>query len=211
MVELLNNNEGVISAVLTLLSIGISVLAIIISIKSINNQQKMNLFNERYKVYSIFAQLFESSSVLASQKASTTFKVLAWDVTAFFFNQQSQKLGEMILDKQRLLSENKELDAASKEKIEAEIKEHKKEKSEIDYRTVREFQLEIEKGKLLFDEDIGIETSKYVKLCLEAADIINNAPENVLSDLFDRIEQQRIVIEGKKIMERMRDKIDFRK
>ena len=88
LIELLNQNEGAMSAVLSALSLLVAIIAIWISISSANSQQRLQLFEERYKIYELFSSLVEKAELLSHPSLSYKGHLMMWNSTFFDSNEK---------------------------------------------------------------------------------------------------------------------------
>ena len=101
-VEFLNQNEGAMSVLLSLLSLAVAVVAVWISLRSARQQVNMQLFDERYQVYRRLISLMTICNVLTIESLTLKGQKMLWNSSGWNSRSEQSEKGKKFLKVQRL-------------------------------------------------------------------------------------------------------------
>lgn len=213
LIELLNQNEGAMSAVLSALSLLVAIIAIWISISSANSQQRLQLFEERYKIYELFSSLVEKAELLSHPSLSYKGHLMMWNSTFFDSNEKicveglkAQMCDELVMK----ISPEEENFEQLKEKISTSKKEFLDSRSTEAYKMFIGQKTRLRMSHLLFEKEIYETIDSFVDIYWDA----------ILHVGYDELETEKLLknwyelscrIKQEKILEKMEKKMQFHK
>lgn len=213
LIEFLNQNEGAMSAVLSALSLLVAIIAIYISISSTKSQQRLQLFEERYKIYELFSSLVEKAELLSHPSLSYKGHLMMWNSAFFYSNKKicteglkAQVCDELVME----ISPEEENYEQLKEKIRTSKKELLDSRSIEAYKIFIGQKTKLRMSHLLFKKEIYETIDSFIDIYCDAILLVGYnelETEKLLKNLYELCRR----IKEEKILGKMEKKIQFHK
>lgn len=211
-IQFLNENAGAASILLSVLSLLIAILAVWSTLYVVRKQTKLQLFEERYKIFSRFYTLLSAMEIVSSQAFTPKGHLLFWNIWGAAFNKsesESSQLGKQINDyNEKLLQAD--LDEEQRTEINEMREKAVTDKFLIDYRTMLADIELLSKAELLFPKDIAENISEFLSIYRDLVFKANYSSEEEIEGDFKKLSEWCLKPEAKNMINKMKTYLSYK-
>lgn len=186
LIELLNHNQGFFSALLSVLSLIVSALAIWITVSTNKRQLNLQIFNERYEIYNRFYELLSLSMNIVHSSLTYKGKMIIWNTDFFGLYSENSKIGVELV---KLDSAMESIDPKSEEykRLNEKHNTMATEKFFTDYGLFLRDKTLLNKSKLLFSAKVVSAVNDFLSVYGEIVFSANFVDKDTMEDLFFKL------------------------
>lgn len=197
------------------MSIFISVIALVISTASIivsivinNKNLRFNLFDERYRVYFKFVEIYVLTRTFLHEGFTYKGKVWFWNINFNGIGSETSNLGNTIIAYKEALK-NTESATDEYKKFYEELDEAKNQKMTTDYAIKSEIKSILTKSKFVFSKEISDDILNFYEDFDRVSFEVNLADEKRFMEIVEQLENSFKRIQENKTIEKMEEYLLF--
>lgn len=213
LIQFFNENAGAVSVLLSALSLLIAILAVWSTLYVVRKQTNLQLFEERYKIFSRFSILLSAMEIVSHKSLTPKGRLFYWNVQDAAFDlseSESSRLGAQINQYNKELLQT-DLDEEQRTKINELREKAVAEKFFMDYRRMLADVELLSKSELLFPADVAENISEFLSIYQDLVFKANYSREEELEDDFKKLSEWYSKPETEKVISRMKAYLSYKR